>query len=79
MTLFDLLAQPDAPIIVDVIQVPSYTLGDVVVKAIGISGVVAASGVLLGLVLGGAFIAFRIRARRLSNAPTDHQRLHLSV
>jgi len=79
MTLFQNV-QPGGPIIVEVIEVPSYTLGDVVMSALGVSGVIAVGAILVGLVLGGVFIAFRMRARRRSSGdPTDHQRLHLSV
>lgn len=73
--------QPSAPIIVKVIQVPSHTLGDVVLSAIGISGVMALGAAVLGLLLGLCFIGFRIRQRRRqpSETTTDHQQLHLNV
>lgn len=73
--------QPSAPIIVKVIQAPSQTLGDVVLSAIGISGVMALGAAVLGLILGLCFIAFRIRQRQHQPAdtPTDHQQLRLNV
>jgi hypothetical protein len=73
-------AQPDTPIIVKVIEVPSYTLGDVVLAAVGIAGVLLLGAIVLGLVLGLGFIGFRLRRRRQqSSDATDHQTLHLNV
>jgi hypothetical protein len=74
-------AQPgDSAILVEVIQVPSQTIGDVVRAAVGISGVLALAGVLFGLVLGLAFIAAHVHHRRRAGSEsTDHQRLHLST
>jgi hypothetical protein len=73
-------AQPDTPIIVKVIEVPSYTLGDVVLAAVGIAGVLLLGAIVLGLVLGLGFIGFRLRRQRQqSSDATDHQTLHLNV
>jgi len=79
--LFVQAPQPSTPIIVKVIQVPTHTLGDVVMAALGISGLMLIGAVILGLVLGVGFIAFRTRRRRQqsSDASTDHQQLHLNV
>jgi hypothetical protein len=73
-------AQPDTPIIVKVIEVPSYTLGDVVLAAVGIAGVLLLGAIVLGLVLGLGFIGFRLRRQRQQPSDaTDHQTLHLNV
>ena len=74
-------AQPGTPIILKVIEVPSHTLGDVVLAAIGITGVMVLGALILGLVLGLGFIGFRrLRQRQQSSdATTDHQQLHLNV
>ena len=79
--LFVQAPQPNTPIIVKVIEVPSHTLGDVVMAALGISGLMLIGAVILGLGLGVGFIAFRIRRRRRQpvDSPTDHQQLHLNV
>lgn len=80
MFLLQTPAQPDTPIIVKVIEVPSYTLGDVVLAAVGIAGVLLLGAIVLGLVLGLGFIGFRLRRRRQqSSDATDHQTLHLNV
>jgi len=78
--LFQSAPGASSPIIVKVIEAPSQTLGDVVIAAIGISGVLALGAAVFGLVLGAGFIALRSRRRRRqpANAPTDHQQLHLS-
>ena len=71
---------PNTPIIVKVIEVPSYTLADVVLAAAGIAGVLALGAVILGLVLGVGFIGFRLRRQRQpSSDATDHQKLHLNA
>ena len=73
-------APPSTPIIVKVIQVPSQTLGDVVLGAIGITGVLVLGALVLGLALGACFVALRLRhQRRLSSDTTDHQQLHLNA
>jgi ABC-type amino acid transport system permease subunit len=54
---------PPSPIIVRVVGPPteSATLGDVVLQALGIAGVLTLIAVVLGLVLGALFIMMRIR------------------
>jgi hypothetical protein len=73
--------QLGTPIIVNVIDAPGQTLGDVVLSAVGISGVMAFGAAVLGVVLGVCFIAFRIRQRRRqpTDSPSDHQQLRLHV
>jgi hypothetical protein len=70
---------PDSAILVDVIETPQQGLADVIMAAVGISGVLAAAGVLFGLVLAVAFVILRTRRRRASEDSTDHQQLHLST
>jgi hypothetical protein len=70
-----------APIIVKVIETPSESLSDVVLGAVGLSGVLTLVAVVLGLLFGVGFIAYRIRkARRQSpDDPSDHQQLHIGI
>jgi hypothetical protein len=60
--------QPASPIIVRVIGPPAdtVTLGEVILQALGLTGVITLVAVLLGLLLGGLFIY--IRTRRPANA-----------
>lgn len=64
-----------------VIEVPSQTLGDVVLGAIGITGVMVLGALILGLALGLGFIGFRLHQQRqqTSDSTTDHQQLHLNA
>jgi MFS superfamily sulfate permease-like transporter len=70
---------PDSAILVDVIEAPQQTLADIITAAVGISGVLAAAGVLFGLVLAVVFVILRVRRRSASEDSTDHQQLHLSI
>jgi hypothetical protein len=56
-----LFIQPHQPIIVKVIEAPSdsISLGDVVLQALGLSGVILVAAILLGVLLGGLFIGWR--------------------
>lgn len=50
------------PIIIDIAEregVDPTTMGDVLLSAIGLSGVLAIVGLLMGLVLGGVFILWK--------------------
>jgi hypothetical protein len=61
-----LLQQPDGPIIVRLADEPlrGFGLGDVLLGALGVTGVMAVGALLLGLLLAGAFIGYRkLRAR----------------
>jgi ABC-type amino acid transport system permease subunit len=55
--------QPPSPIIVRVIgpSTDAATLGDVILQALGLTGVITLLAMVLGLVLGGLFIYIRIR------------------
>ena len=60
------MAPPASPIIVRVIGPPtdSATLGDILLRAIGLTGVITLIALLFGIVLGGLFILMRIRSPR---------------
>jgi hypothetical protein len=73
-------AQPSTPIIVKVIEVPSQTLGDVVLGAFGITGVMVLGALILGLVLGAGLVLLRLlHQRRQPSDTSDHQQLHLNA
>jgi hypothetical protein len=63
-----------APIIVQVVQPPieSTTVADVLIGAIGLTGVLVLVAILLGGVFGGALIGLKILRRRL-NAEAEEQ------
>lgn len=72
---------PASPIIVRVIGPPTdaVTLGDVILRALGLTGVMTLVAVLLGLVLGGFLIGMRARRPAAVNGGTgDDLSLHLS-
>ena len=62
------------PIIVQVVQPPieSTTVADVLIGAIGLTGVLVLVAILLGGVFGGALIGLKILRRRL-NVEADEQ------
>lgn len=62
------LQQPD-PIIVRVVQQPvrSTTVADVLLGAIGLTGLLVLAAVLLGALLGGTLIGFKRWRERLRN------------
>lgn len=69
-----------APIIVHVVEQPveSTTLSDVLIGAFGLTGLLLIIALLLGLVLGGALIAFRhLRTRHLP-ADDPGAEIHIS-
>jgi hypothetical protein len=55
--------QPAPPVIVRIIGPPTdaVSLGDVILQAMGLTGVITLVAVLLGLLLGGLFIFIRVR------------------
>ena len=75
-----LLQQP--PIVVDVIKQPpvnpEITMGDVVLGAIGLTGVIMLCALVAGLIVGGIFIWIK-RTRDAAAPPTDpgHSRLRI--
>jgi hypothetical protein len=58
-----MVLQPVTPVIVKVVGAPAKELGlvDVVLQALGLTGLLALGSILLGLLLGGLFIWFRNR------------------
>ena len=79
--MFQAPADAAPPIIVKVIETPTESLADVVMGAIGLSGLLTLLAVILGLVLGAGFIAVRVRqkARQSPDDPSDHQQLHIRI
>ena len=63
--------QQGTPIIVDVVQqsTESTTVADVLLGAIGLTGVLVVAAVLLGALLGAALIAVKIRRSRADADP----------
>lgn len=70
------------PIVVDVVKQPpvtqEITMADVVLGAIGLTGVIMLLALVAGLLVGGAFILIK-RSRDATAPPTDagHARLRL--
>ena len=70
------------PIVVDVVKQPPITpeisMADVVLNAVGLTGVIMILALLAGLLVGAGFIWFR-RTRDASAPPTDpgHARLRI--
>lgn len=63
--------QQGTPIIVDVVQesTRSTTVADVLLGAIGLTGVLVLAAVLLGAMLGGILIAIKVRRSRSDANP----------
>ena len=57
------MAPPTSPILVRVIgpATEEVTLGDVLINALGLTGAITVSAMVLGIVLGGLFILYRRR------------------
>jgi hypothetical protein len=73
---------PASPIIVRVVGPPTdaVSLSDVLLQAIGLTGALTVVALVMGLVLGGLFILFRIRrpANAFNGETSDEMSLHLS-
>lgn len=68
------------PIIVHVIQQPveSTTIGDVLIGAIGLTGVLVLVAILLGAAFGGVLIGMKLLRRRLNVDPaSDSDIIHI--
>jgi hypothetical protein len=68
------------PIIVRVIQPPteSTTVGDVLIGAIGLTGMLVVVALLLGAVFGGILIGIKIFRRRMNiEPPADSDIIHI--
>ena len=66
----DLVQPPSTPIIVRVLDAPlrGLGLGDVILNAIGLTGALAISAVVLGLVVAGIVITYRrAQSRRITD------------
>ena len=69
-----------APIVVRVVQQPveSTTLSDVLIGAIGLTGLLLLAAIVLGGAFGGMLIGIKILRRRLNTEPaTDSDIIHL--
>jgi hypothetical protein len=76
------LFQPAIPVIVKVVEEPARetTVVDILLGAIGLTGVLMLSAVLLGALLGGALIAYRIfRPGAVSSAAPASDRIRLDL
>lgn len=69
--------QQGQPIMVEVVQQPveSTTVADVLLGAIGLTGVLVLAAVLLGALLGGALIAYK--TWRGGPDPADTETIHI--
>jgi len=68
------------PIIVHVIQPPieSTTVGDVLIGAIGLTGVLGLVAILLGALFGGILIGIKVLRRRMNiEPPPDAGIIHI--
>jgi hypothetical protein len=68
------------PIIVQVVQTPieSTTVSDVLIGAIGLTGLLLLLAILLGGMFGGALIGFKILRRRLNvDAADESEIIHI--
>ena len=68
--------QPANPIIVRIPQaapVESTSIPDILFGALGLTGVLLLSALLLGVVLGGALIGFKLLRTRLNLDPPDER------
>ena len=75
-----MMLQQSAPIIVHVVQQPvrSTTVADVLIGAIGLTGVLVLAAVLLGGLLGGALILLKGWRNRLDEGGTsDSETIHI--
>jgi hypothetical protein len=73
--------QPATPIIVRVAEQPveSTGVGDILIGALGLTGVLLLAAVILGAVLGGVLIGFKLlRAKLDLDRPPDHDSLRVT-
>jgi hypothetical protein len=72
--------QPLNPIIVRVAEQPveSTSVTDILVGALGLTGVMLLAALLLGLALGGALIGFKLLRARFNLEPPDHDGLRVT-
>lgn len=81
MTGYNSHVPPSTPIVVRVVEEPlrGFGLGDVLLSAIGISGVIFLGALLLGLVLGGLFIWVQKLRSRGRPDETSFEAQHLRL
>lgn len=75
-----MMPQQPTPIIVQVVQQPveSTTVADVLIGAIGLTGLLVLIAVLLGAALGGILIKLKqLRARRAADGAPDSDIIHI--
>jgi hypothetical protein len=75
-----MMLQKSGPIIVNIAQKPveSTSIQDVLIGAIGLTGVLVLCAILLGLLLGGALIGIKLlRAHLNPEAPADSDTIHI--
>lgn len=77
-----MLLQQQPPIVVDVVKqppvAPEITMGDVVLGAVGLTGVIILCALAAGAIAGAIFIWVK-RAREAQAPPTDPGHSHLQV
>jgi hypothetical protein len=74
--VFALLQPPSNPIIVRIPETPpveSTSIPDILLGALGLTGVMLLSALLLGLVLGGVLIGVKLLRARLNLDPSDER------
>jgi hypothetical protein len=74
-----MILQQSGPIIVHVVQQPveSTTVADVLIGAIGLTGVLVLAALLLGGLLGAALIALKTWRGRLDTGGADSETIHI--
>ncbi len=74
-----MMLQQSGPIIVQVVQQPveSTTVADVLLGAIGLTGLMVLAAMILGALLGGALIARRNWRGRIDGATGDSDTIHI--
>ena len=75
------MLQPANPIIVQVVEKPveSTSVGDIIIGALGLTGVLLLSAILLGAALGGILIGVKLlRARYNLEPPRDAEALRIT-
>jgi hypothetical protein len=72
--------QPSQPIMIRVVEEPvhSTTAADVLIGAIGLTGVLVIGALLLGAILGGVLIGFKRLRERGRETDPDSDPIHIS-
>ena len=74
------LLQPASPIMVRVAEQPveSTSVTDILIGALGLTGVMLLAAVLLGAALGGALIGFKLLRARFKLEASEHDSLRIT-